>query len=262
MQKLLLMIFLSYPRRDQRHLFLRILRNKDAKTCPLGSVGLSPSDHGNGGGSDKEVQSKETSASSGKLASPTNLEQTALPKVARSYARCSKRANVSGEGVIIRDPSKARSSTALDAGAPNQTSSKDPEVEDFYPEPVKLDPVGSRQYIQLHANGKKVIGMPDTGATVNFMSTKMYQREFSHLPLRQKSMHQILGVTNTDREKGSDTTGIVQLRMHFCGKVINTNFLVGKSHDDRVLILGQKWQDKMMLNVGYDLTEESCGVHG
>ena len=172
-------------------------QQQDAKTYPLGSVGLSPSDHENGGGGNKEVQMKETSASSGKLASPANLEQTALPKVARSYARCSKRANVSGEGVIIRDSSKARSSTTLDSGAPNKNS-KDPEVEDFYPEPVKLDPVSSRQYIQLHANGKKVIGMPDTGATVNFMSTNMYQREFSHLPLRQKSMHQIMGVTNTN----------------------------------------------------------------
>ena len=137
--------------------------------------------------------------------------------------------------------------------SPRDLDPKDPITEDFYPEPVKLDPVESRQYIQCHANGRRVLAMPDTGATVNFMSIAMYQREFSHLPLRQRSIHQILGVTDTDRRKGADTTGIVQLRMHFCGKVINTNFLVGKSHDDRLLILGQRWQDMMKLNVGYDL---------
>ena len=137
--------------------------------------------------------------------------------------------------------------------SPKQLDDKDPLIEDFYPEPVRLDATHSRQYIQLNANGRRVVAMPDTGATVNFMSMAMYQREFSHLPLRQMKMHQVKGVNDTDKAKGADTEGLVQLRMHFCGKVINTNFLVGKSHDPRMLILGQAWQDKMLLNVGFDL---------
>ena len=136
--------------------------------------------------------------------------------------------------------------------SPQALDPKDPLMEDFYPEPVRIDPTHSRQYIQLNANGRRVVAMPDTGATVNFMSMEMYQREFSHLPLRQVKMHQVKGVNDTDKEKGQDTEGLVQLRMHFCGKVINTNFLVGRSHDARLLILGQAWQDKMLLNVGFD----------
>ena len=137
--------------------------------------------------------------------------------------------------------------------SPQKLDVRDPPIEDFYPEPVRLDATHSRQYIQLNANGRRVVAMPDTGATVNFMSMEMYQREFSHLPMRQVKMHQVKGVNDTDKEKGKDTEGLVQLRMHFCGKVINTNFLVGKSHDPRLLILGQAWQDKMLLNVGFDL---------
>ena len=85
------------------------------------------------------------------------------------------------------------------------------------------------------------------------MSTAMYRREFSHLLLRQMKMHQAKGITGKYKEMGVNTEGLVQLRMRYCGKVINTNFLVGESHDSRILILGQAWQDQMQLNVGYDL---------
>ena len=63
--------------------------------------------------------------------------------------------------------------------------------------------------------------MPDTGATVNFMSMEMYQREFSHLPLRQVKMHQVKGVNDTDKEKGhrhKDTEGLVQFKDAFLRK--------------------------------------------
>ena len=129
---------------------------------------------------------------------------------------------------------------------------KDPAAENFYPEPVTLDATHSRQYIQINANGRRIVAMPDTGATVNFMSKDMYDQFFSHLPLRQMGIHQVVGVTDKDRERGAKTLGLVQLRVHFCGKVINTNFLVGETHDPRIVILGQAWQDRMVLHVGYD----------
>ena len=137
--------------------------------------------------------------------------------------------------------------------SPQDLDPRDPIKETCYPEPVRLDAAQSRQYIQLEANGLQVMGMPDTGSTINFMSTAMYRREFSYLPLRQMKMHQAKGVTGKDKEMGVNTDGLVQLRIRYCGKVINTNFLVGEFHDSRTLILGQAWQDQMQLNVGYDL---------
>ena len=140
-----------------------------------------------------------------------------------------------------------------EAFSPQDLDPRDPVRENVYPEPVRLDAVRSRQYIRLEANGLQVMGIPDTGSTINFMSTAMYRREFSHLPLRQMRIHRAKGVTGKDREMGVNTEGLVQLRMRYCGKAINANFLVGESHDSRTLILGQAWQDQMQLNVGYDL---------
>ena len=57
--------------------------------------------------------------------------------------------------------------------SPHDLDPKDPITEDFYPEPVKLDPVESRQYIQCHANGRRVLAMPDTGATVSAKKPNM-----------------------------------------------------------------------------------------
>ena len=136
---------------------------------------------------------------------------------------------------------------------PETSQARDPVFKDVYPEPVLLDSTHSRQFIQLQANGKTVVGLPDTGATVNFMPKALYDRDFSHLPLRQKGDYQILGVTSHDRDRGADTAGLVRLHMHFHGKTLNANFLVGESHDPYTLILGQAWQDSMLLNVGYDL---------
>ena len=152
-------------------------------------------------------------------------------------------------------PSTSRGtfSEGLTVPVPRTRFFDDPLEERFYPAPVRLDAVKSRQYIRLCVNGKELLGMPDTGSTVNFMSTVMYWRDFSHLPLRQRRKHQFFGVTNTDRRLGSSTTGVVQLCVRFGGKTLYSNFLVGDSHDDRVLILGQRWQDEMRLNIGYDL---------
>ena len=152
-------------------------------------------------------------------------------------------------------PSTSRGtfSKGLTCSSSTDTIFDDPLEERFYPAPVRLDAVKSRQYIRLCVNGKELLGMPDTGSTVNFMSTVMYWRDFSHLPLRQRCKHQFFGVTNPDRRLGSSTTGVVQLCVRFGGKTRYSNFLVGDSHDDRVLILGQKWQDEMRLNIGYDL---------
>ena len=140
-----------------------------------------------------------------------------------------------------------------EAFSPQDLDPRDPVRENVYPEPVRLDAVRSRQYIRLEANGLQVMGIPDTGSTINFMSTAMYRREFSHLPLRQMRIHRAKGVTGKDREMGVNTEGLVQLRVRYCGKAINANFLVGEFHDSRTLILGEAWQDRMQLNVGYDL---------
>ena len=129
----------------------------------------------------------------------------------------------------------------------------DPVAGDGYLAPMRMDAVESRQYICLHVDGKEMIGMPDTGSTVNFMPIALYMRDFSHLPLRQRNRHRFLGVTDTDKKRGADATGVVQLRVNFGGKTLCSNFLVGKSHNETVLNLGQSWQDEMMLNVGYDL---------
>ena len=157
--------------------------------------------------------------------------------------------------LMMNDPPRpeGRLVRGLTFSSSTDTIFDDPLEERFYPAPVRLDAVKSRQYIRLCVNGKELLGMPDTGSTVNFMSTVMYWRDFSHLPLRQRCKHQFSGVTNTDRRLGSSTTGVVQLRVRFGGKTRYSNFLVGDSHDDRVLILGQKWQDEMRLNIGYDL---------
>ena len=136
---------------------------------------------------------------------------------------------------------------------PETSQERDPVFKDVYPEPVLLNPTHSRQFIQLQANGKTVVGLPDTGATANFMPKALYDRDFSHLPLRQKGDYQILGVTSHDRARGANAAGLVQLHMHFHGKTLNANFLVGESHDPCTLVLGQAWQDRMLLNVGYDL---------
>ena len=62
--------------------------------------------------------------------------------------------------------------------SPKCLDPKDPAAENFYPEPVTLDATHSRQFIQINANGRRIVAMSDTGSTVNFMSKGMYDSSF------------------------------------------------------------------------------------
>ena len=129
---------------------------------------------------------------------------------------------------------------------------------------MRLDAVKSRQYIRLCVNGKELLGMPDTGSTVNFMSTAMYWRDFSHLPLRQRNVSINSSASRILTEGGGRvTTGVVQL----CVRLWRQNICIlislwGNPMMIACSLSAKGWQDEMRLNIGYDLAKKKSRIYG